>query len=94
MKDLEKAIEKAANDSSDGAWSESDWYHGFRIGAKSPEAKAFHTQGMYTEDEVWILLAKNVNVYLDWFATSLQNPEQGKLNKPDLLKWFEQNKKK
>jgi len=41
MKDLEKQIEEAAIESSNGAWNESDWTSGFINGAKSPEAKEY-----------------------------------------------------
>ena len=61
----------------------------FTQGAKSPEAKAFHTQGMYTEEEVKELLECyeshfrcHISQYCD--PQDVQNFEE----------FFEQNKKK
>lgn len=66
-------------------------YDAFIIGAESPEAKEYWQQGMYTDDEVCILLSKWTNVILDWFDSVLDGD---KPTKPNLLEWFEQNKKK
>ena len=45
-------------------------------------AKAFHTKGMYDDDDVWKLL----NKYLDYQEHGLDNLTT--------IEWFEQNKKK
>ena len=63
------------------------WFMGackisFEKGAKSPEAKEFHTKGMYDDDDVWKLL----NKYLDYQEHGLDNLTT--------IEWFEQNKKK
>lgn len=83
MKDYEKQIEEAAIESSNGSWNESDWTSGFIYGAKSPEAKEYWQQGMYSEEEVKRLCSKA------WLI-------KGDIN--DLIyqfdNWFEQNKKK
>lgn len=91
MKDLENRIEEAAIQASRVACSTSEYKFGFVKGVKSPEAKEYWQQKMYTENEVWNLIFSCVNMYLDWFkdAILLKLPD-----KPDLLKWFEQNKKK
>lgn len=68
------------------------WFMGackisFEKGAKSPEAKAFHTKGMYSEEEV-----KNTIREFGHHINRKYNPQHpivGEVNE-----WFEQNKKK
>lgn len=55
----------------------------FTQGAKSPEAKAFHTQGMYTEIEVYRLL---FHYATHWIISGEKDI--------DVEQWFEQNRKK
>ena len=65
----------------------------FVLGAKSPEAKAFHTKGMYSEAEE----VRKIVVKVWEHAYNLGTCEFKDL-KPkvirDPLVWFEQNKKK
>ena len=82
----ERAIEQAAKDEYENFLltdrEQSLGKSAFIIGAKSPEAKAFHTKGMYSDDDVWKLL----NKYLDYQEHGLDNMTA--------IEWFEQNKKK
>ena len=66
MKDLERKIEEAAIKLSSGR-NYRDLQLGFITGAKSKEAKEYHTQGMYSEEEVLSLMIKShfseINIY-------------------------------
>jgi len=66
-------------------------YGCFKKGAKSDAAKAFHQQGMYTEEEVLNLLSNNLEVNMDWVNNKLKGK---KCERPVFSVWFEQNKKK
>ena len=85
MNDLEKKIEEAAKKSSMDYDSRDYTYdiakQEFIIGAKSPEAKEYWQQGMYTEEEVTTL----INRLLEFIAH--HEPSEWK-------KWLDQNKKK
>ena len=59
----------------------------FISGAKSPEAKAFHTKGMYSEEEVKVMI-KEFGYHINR-KYNPQHPIVGEVNE-----WFEQNKKK
>ena len=82
----ERTIEQAAKDEYENFLltdrEQSLGKSAFIIGAKSPEAKEFHTKGMYDDDDVWKLL----NKYLDYQEHGLDNMTT--------IEWFEQNKKK
>ena len=62
MTDLEKQIEEAAEaeySTRSGLLSDREHYilcSAYVTGAKSPEAKAFHQQGMYSEDDLYGIL--------------------------------------
>ena len=54
---MKQTIEEAAKhyaEESGLSWEEYNWsaYHGFVAGANSPEAKDFHIQGMYSEEQL------------------------------------------
>ena len=55
----------------------------FISGAKSPEAKAFHTKGMYSEEEVREIIDQIDDLYRPYHRNNILGWE-----------WFEQNKKK
>lgn len=52
---------------------------------------ALKLKGMYTEEEVWKLLMENSIILLDSIQAKLERKPS---EKPDLLKWFENVKKK
>lgn len=52
---------------------------------------ALKLMGMYSEDEVKSLLIQNTNIYLDYIKGILEGKN---VEKPDLLKWFDEIKKK
>lgn len=99
MEDLEKKIEEAAElygksyDDIFGTCGVAT--DSFESGAKSPEAKAFHQQGMYTEEEVKEVLLKSQGSWIVYenpltdrrCCTSNWEFEYFNI-------WFEQNKKK
>lgn len=95
MEDYEKAIEEAADfkythQSANPPYceiKEKATIKGFIEGAKSLEAKAFHTQGMYTEEEILIFL-KNC---IKFIGKDEQSEIWMRLN---YKSWFDQNKKK
>lgn len=96
MVDLEKQINEAAVSS---ITPRTDDISAFCVsyfiqGAKSDAAKAYHTKGMYSEEEVICLLGEHLNVNLDWVIQSIDDPKWGRQNKPNFTEWFEQNKKK
>lgn len=62
----------------------------FFVGAQSPEAKALHTQGLYTEEEVKALLLKITHAV----AGYINEAESGKATQFIVNDWFEQNKTK
>lgn len=82
---LEKQIEEAAeiycNHDDLTKLEKQQFYRSFLRGVKSPEAKAFHQQGMYSEEELNILFSR----YNEFIAH--HEPEEW-------LDWIEQNKKK
>ena len=80
MKELKKAIEKAA-----GKFSQEHNrydFDSFIRGAHSNEAKAFHQQGLYTEDEVVSLIQE----YYKWIYDTTDHRL--------FESWFEEHKKK
>jgi len=103
MKDYEKAIEEAANNfaTRDGHFTINPLNEagiratikGFEAGAKSPEAKELHQQGMYSEEDVETLLNKafgdiGYGITIDSYPDGTLQQARG------LNKWFMQNKKK
>lgn len=83
----EKAIEQAAKDEYENFLltdrEQSLGKSAFIIGAKSPEAKAFHTKGMYSEEEVREIIDQIDDLYRPYHRNNILGWE-----------WFEQNKKK
>lgn len=87
MKNLEKQIEKAAKkdhpyNGSEFSWTIDDRRECFIEGAKSTAAKEYWQEGMYSEEEVKVLIQKfnKEQCASTWFDDDEQ--------------WFEQNKKK
>lgn len=86
MVDLEKQIEEYL--------SKCDKVENSRLsiwmdGIKSEVAKAYHTKGMYSEEEVVNILNKLMSNYL-FYGNGIFNKE----NPFSISEWFEQNKKK
>ena len=83
----ERAIEQAAKDEYENFLltdrEQSLGKSAFIIGAKSPEAKAFHTKGMYSEEEVREIIDQIDDLYRPYHRNNILGWE-----------WFEQNKKK
>ena len=83
----ERAIEQAAKDEYEDflltAREQSLGKSAFIIGAKSPEAKAFHTKGMYSEEEVREIIDQIDDLYRPYHRNNILGWE-----------YFEQNKKK
>ena len=90
MKDLEKQIEQASKDAfkaSELFEAASPHYeNGFIKGAKSEAAKAFHQQGMYSEEETEELLVEYM-LYCEECERKDSFPDNAR-------NWFETNKKK
>lgn len=80
----EQAINKAARLLSDFTANTTNRVS-FIKGAKSPEAKAFHTKGMYSEEEVVKLFEQYQSEFSLYRNIQVTNV--------DFLTWFEQNKK-
>lgn len=97
MKDYEKQIEEAANKHIESREHKDSSRYSFLYGVKSPEAKEFHQQGMYTEEEV-----KEILESFQWYAKD--NCEANYLDEEtaeivfgydyNFEEWFGQNKKK
>jgi len=85
---MKQTIEEAANNYTEGWSGEGDVFskveQTFIDGAMSPEAKTFHTQGMYSEEEVLKIIEALHN---DWILG-----ENGEVI--EFLDWFEEYKKK
>ena len=83
----EKAIEQAAKyEYEDFLLADREQSLGksaFIVGAKSPEAKSFHTKGMYSEEEVREIIDQIDDLYRPYHRNNILGWE-----------WFEQNKKK
>ena len=95
MKDYEKAIEDAANRSANEYYSPERKIvirEQFIIGAKSPEAKEFHQQRMYSEEEVKLLCSRAQMKYA--FASVSDQPYSVDEFDKNFNYWFNQNKKK
>lgn len=90
MNDLEKQIEEAAYKYGNKINSHVG-DNNFIVGAKSPEAKQYWQQGMYSEEEVEILCLKAINDSLTSVNRFMNNSDCELI---DQNIWFEQNKKK
>ena len=104
MKDYEKAIDQAAKINAgldkdlqidyDERYYQShkcNLYEKFINGAKSPEAKAFHQQGMYSEEEVINLIHSfGVKLAFKYHFQYMFKDDLGNVFK----EWFDDNKKK
>ena len=93
----ERAIEQAAKDEYENFLltdrEQSLGKSAFIVGAKSPEAKAFHTKGMYSEEEVYQMFQKygrdRIEEKLGILCGAIESFETFTIDE-----WFEQNKKK
>ena len=96
MKDLEKQIEEASIKYIKTRYKrddiDRDAKFGFINGAKSEAAKAFHQQGMYSEEEVKQLCSNAQLKYA--FATISDQPYSVDEFDKSFDYWFNQNKKK
>lgn len=86
MKDYEKQIAKAAYKYSHSRLNNA--YYNFLEGAKSPEAKEFHQQGMYSEEEVKALIWEGRTFF------QARTDVAWKYVREQFSDWFEENKKK
>lgn len=96
MKDLEKAIEKAAQSTYREDFMESSipdrdaMCSMFIAGAFSDEAKEFHQQGMYSKEEVKNAFDSGMGYIISQLSYFSSNMDTSK----GFNKWFENNKKK
>ena len=81
---------------SDIEWNEPDFSVGYKHGVKSDIAKEYWQEQFmqnnetYTENEVFNLLIKSANVYVNYIkALIMREPAE----KPNIIKWFEEHKK-
>ena len=86
----EQAIEQAARDAYASYANDPFKKHlfipkvsAYVTGVKSPKAKAFHTKGMYSEEEVMEIINQIDDLYRPYHKNNILGWE-----------WFEQNKKK
>jgi hypothetical protein len=87
--DFDKEIEKAAKEK----YIFSEFKTAFIEGAKSEVAKAYHTQGMYSEEEVQSLCKKTWREAFRYGVN--ENYSHSKLADCNTFNaWFTQNKKK
>lgn len=102
MVDLEKQIEEAA-DLKYTTLSANPPYceikgkaaiRGFVEGAKSDAAKAYHTKGMYTLQQVSDFIEDEYDNYLDYLLENNRCSRRGSKTYLSFADWFEQNKKK
>ena len=71
-------------------------YESFKAGVKSPEAKEYHTKGMYTEEELNPLFDECFNLigYIDTPVGRKKHPEDVINMVKSIKQWFKQNKNK
>lgn len=88
MKDLEEKIEEAAEKI--WTWMAQPQRDAFVLGAKSPEAKEYWQQGMWTPQQV-------IEMLIDYVKSTESEKEKRDRwcpNRKNAIKWFEQYKKK
>ena len=85
-KDLEKKIEEAAKN----LYADPEYIETWCLGVKSPEAREYWQQEMYTEEDLLDAYRKGAGM---GSSVAMRVARGGELNIVSAEEWFEQNKK-